>query len=366
MNNTADKGTILIVDDVPTNLKLLMNFLCELKFSVRIAQDGEDALEQVAYEKPDLILLDILMPPGIDGFETCRRLKANEDNRDIPVIFMTALSETIDKIKGFEIGAVDYITKPFQQEEVLARITAHLTIKRQQQLLQQQNSELEAFAHTVAHDLKNSLGVLIGFSSMLSKYLNYSVDSKAYEFLVKIQQTSRKMANIIDALLLLASARSQEVEMKPLNMSEIVTNVQQRLTKMIDEYQAEIIAPTFWPMAQGYAPWVEEIWANYISNALKYGGNIPRIELGATPDENGYIHFWVSDNGQGLTEKEQKNLFIPFTRINKIGVEGHGLGLSIVQRIVEKCGGQVGVKSKIGQGSTFYFSLKKAGKNPAS
>jgi signal transduction histidine kinase len=360
MKNTTDKGIILIVDDVPNNLKLLMSFLSESKFSVRIAQDGQDALEQVAYEKPDLILLDIMMPPGIDGFETCRRLKANEDSRDIPVIFMTALSETIDKIKGFEVGAVDYITKPFEQEEVLARITAHLTIIKQQQQLQQQNSELEAFAHTVAHDLKNPLGIIIGFSNIMIQTLASSIDSKYYQYLVKIQRTSRKMANIIDALLLLASARSQEVEMKPLNMSEIVTNVQQRLSQMIDEYQAKIIVPTSWPVAQAYAPWIEEIWINYISNALKYGGKPPRIELGVTADDNGYIHFWVQDNGQGMTEEEQKNLFIPFTRINKIGVEGHGLGLSIVQRIVEKCGGEVHVESKINQGSIFYFSLISA------
>jgi signal transduction histidine kinase len=359
MKKPTDKGTILIVDDVPTNLKLLMSFLSDLNFVVRVAQDGQDALEQVAYEKPDLILLDIMMPPGIDGFETCRRLKANEDSRDIPVIFMTALSETTDKIKGFEIGAVDYITKPFQQEEVLARINAHLTIKKQQELLQQQNSELEAFAHTVAHDLKNPLGIIIGFSNLVNKALVSSIDSKHYQYLVKIQKTSRKMANIIDALLLLASARSQTVEMKPLNMSQIVTNVQQRLTQMIDEYQAEIITPTSWPVAQAYAPWIEEVWVNYLSNALKYGGKPPRIELGANPDpdEEGYINFWVRDNGKGLTDEEQENLFIPFTRINQISVEGHGLGLSIVQRIIEKCGGQVRVKSKIGQGSTFYFSL---------
>ncbi len=360
MNKRANKGTILIVDDVPNNLRLLMNFLHDLNFVVRIAQNGEEALEQVAYEKPDIILLDIMMPPGIDGFETCRRLKANEDSSDIPVIFMTALSETINKVKGFEVGAVDYITKPFQQEEVLARITAHLTIKKQQELLEQQNGELEAFAHTVAHDLKNPLGVILGFSNLVTRDLACSnnKDSKAYKYSKKIQQTSRKMANIIDALLLLSSARSQEIQMKPVNMSEIITNVQQRLKQMIKEYQAEIVTPTIWPIALGYAPWIEEIWVNYISNALKYGGKPPLIELGASPDEEGYIKFWVSDNGKGLTEEEQKKLFIPFSRINQISIEGHGLGLSIVQRIVEKCAGEVGVESKIDQGSIFYFSLE--------
>jgi len=130
MTNT-DKGTILIVDDVPTNLKVLFTYLGELGFNICVAENGEDALEQMPYAEPELILLDVMMP-GIDGFETCRRLKANEETRDIPVIFMTALSETVDKVKGFKLGAVDYITKPIQSEEVLVRITAHLTLRRQQ------------------------------------------------------------------------------------------------------------------------------------------------------------------------------------------------------------------------------------------
>ena len=358
-----NKGTILIVDDVPTNLKVLFTYLRSQGFNVCVAGDGEDALEQIPYAKPDLILLDVIMP-GIDGLETCRLLKINEETRDIPVIFMTALSETVDKVTGFGIGAVDYITKPLQQEEVLARVTAHLTLRKQQktlekqkQELQQQNRELEAFAHTVAHDLKNPLNAIRGGSSILIDHFAPQIDPEVLEYLQYMDTASEKMANIIDALLLLASTRCQEVQMDTLNMSEIITGVRQRLERMIEEYQASMITPTTWLTAQGYAPWIEEVWINYVSNALKYGGKPPRLELGATPSGSDYICFWVRDNGNGLTEEEQSHLFVPFTRINQARIEGHGLGLSIVQRIVEKCGGEVGVKSQVGYGSEFYFTL---------
>lgn len=360
-----DKDTLLIVDDVPTNLGILFSYLREFGFNVCVAENGEDALEQIPYTEPELILLDVMMP-GIDGFETCRRLKANAETRDIPIIFMTALSDTVDKVKGFEIGAVDYITKPVQQEEVLARITAHLTLRKQQKILekqklelQQQNSELEAFAHTVAHDLKNPVNAIKGYSSLIIEDLESSIAEPELllEDLQKIEQAGKKMVNIIDAILLLASARSQEVHMEALNMAEIVTGVQQRLAHTITEYQGEIITPKTWPTAQGYAPWIEEVWTNYLSNGLKYGGKPPYLKLDASPDKNGYIRFWLHDNGRGLTVSEQSRLFVPFTRINQTRVEGHGLGLSIVQRIVEKCGGRVGIESQVGQGSTFYFTL---------
>ena len=141
MENSAG-GVILIVDDTPTNLGMLCDFLTDSGFEVLVAIDGESAIEQAVYAQPNLILLDVLMP-GIDGFETCRRLKANHSTQDIPVIFMTALGETVDKVRGFQVGAVDYVTKPIQPEEVLARITNHLTIQNLQNQLQKQNLQLQ-------------------------------------------------------------------------------------------------------------------------------------------------------------------------------------------------------------------------------
>ncbi len=359
-----DKGTLLIVDDFPANLSILFSYLRGFGFHVNIAESGEDALEEILYSKPDIILLDVMMP-GIDGYETCRRLKANQETCDIPVIFMTALSDTADKLKGFKMGAVDYITKPVQQEELLARITTHLTLSRLQKTLekqrlelQQQNNELEAFAHTVAHDLKNPFSSIFSLCDILQENFTSMPNKENLEIIDTIQQLSHKSINIIDSLLLLASARNQEVRMEPIStMGNIINQVRERLAPMIKEYQGEIMTPTTWPTtALGYPPWIEEVWMNYISNGLKYGGKSPRLELGATA-ENGYFRFWIRDNGQGLTEEEQSHLFIPFSRMSQVGIEGHGLGLSIVQRIIEKCGGQVGVESQVGQGSTFYFTL---------
>ncbi len=354
-------NTLLLVDDVPTNLKVLFGYLKSCNFKVRIARDGEDALNQVALAKPDLILLDVMMPK-MDGFETCRRLKANEATKDIPVIFMTALTETVDKVKGFDAGAVDYVTKPIQQEEVLARINSHLMLRELQKTLQQknddfkqQNQELESFAHTVAHDLKNPINAIINYTEMLKE--DFELDSEVFELLEKIEQAGHKMTDIIGSLLLLASSRKQTVDMQVISMSDVAYQVQQRLAHMCEEFGATIHFPESWHQAVGYAPWIEEVWTNYISNALKYGGRPPLVELGSTDLDDGYIKFWVKDNGDGLDEEEQSHLFVPFTRISQVRVEGHGLGLSIVQRIVERCDGKVGVDSKKGSGCVFYFTL---------
>jgi len=151
-------------------------------------------------------------------------------------------------------------------------------------------------------------------------------------------------------------------------MNQIVTEAQTRLNDLIKEHKAEIVAPQEWPQALGYASWVEEVWVNYISNAVKYGGHkaegiMPRVELGATPLSNGQIRFWARDNGAGMTEKEKNSLFTQFTRLEKVKAKGHGLGLSIVRRIMDKLGGQVGVESQVGQGSVFSFTLPAVSAN---
>jgi two-component system sensor histidine kinase/response regulator len=175
------QGIVLLVDDTPTNLGVLFDSLQGSGFKLLAAQDGESAIAQVGHLKPDVILLDVMMP-GIDGFETCRRLKENPETRDIPVIFMTALTDTVDKVRGFTVGAVDYITKPFQPEEVLARIRAHVAVQRLQQQLREQNQKLQReieqrsqaeyslriLLNAVAHDLKNPVtGILMVLKNLL-------------------------------------------------------------------------------------------------------------------------------------------------------------------------------------------------------
>jgi len=352
----------------------LLDFLTQTGFKVLVAKEGKAALKKAEYAHPDLILLDVMMP-GMDGFEVCRILKSQESTQDIPVVFMTALSDTVDKVKGFSLGAVDYITKPIQHEEALARVTTHLKIRRLQQQLEEEikvrneyaaelekrNMELTAFSRTVAHDLKNPLNGIMGLSEQLlikcSRGCLPSDDLKIY--LQMIADSGQKMVDIINALLLLARASQQDnVKTQALDMSHIVTQVvEKRLTDMFQEFQGEIHLADSWPTAKGYAPWVEEVWANYLSNGLKYGGRPPHLTVGADTQNDGIIRFWVRDNGPGLTTDAQAKLFTPFTRLHKDRAEGHGLGLSIVQQIIEKLGGKAGVESTVGQGSVFYFTL---------
>lgn len=347
---------ILIIDDNVTNLKVAIEHLEGQNVQVSIARNGKTGLERAAYAQPDLILLDVQMP-GIDGFETCRRLKANEETKDIPVIFMTALNDVESKLRAFEAGGVDYVTKPIQAEEVWARVKTHLTIHTMQKEMAEQIVELDAFARTVAHDLKNPLGRIISGLDLLQDLAAANLDESTMQILQISVEGGLQMSNIIDELLLLASVRQSEVPTQPVTMADVVSNVQNRLAHMIEAYQAEIVLPQTWLTAMGYAPWLEEVWANYLSNGLKYGGHPPKLQLGSKRLSNGMISFSVQDNGAGLSEAEQAQLFGEFSRVHTGSIDGHGLGLSIVRRIVTRLGGRVGVKSKMGEGSLFYFTL---------
>jgi len=234
-------------------------------------------------------------------------------------------------------------------------------IARQDALIE----ELDAFAHTVAHDLKNPLTLILGHMLLLEEHEDRLPPEVRRESIRTVARSAHKMQNIIDELLLLANVRKGQVEAVPLAMDKIVQEALQRLTYLIDESHAQITLPSQWPRARGYAPWVEEVWTNYLSNALRYGGyggTPPRIELGAEPLASGQVRFWVRDYGPGLSPAEQAQLFREFTRLGQARVQGHGLGLSIVRRIVEKLGGTVGVESEgvPDRGSIFYFTLPAA------
>lgn len=223
--------------------------------------------------------------------------------------------------------------------------------------------ELEAYAHTVAHDLKNPLSIILGFSALLEHDLTGTLDDEQAHCLHTITTTAQKMSCIIDELLLMASVRDMnEVPLETLDMGTIVANAHDRLNHQIETHQATVILPDVWPGATGYAPWVEEIWTNYISNALKYGGTPPRLEFGAHIEtESGMVCYWLQDNGPGLTLAEQQRLFTEFARLDRARANGHGLGLSIVQRIAERLNGEVGLESELNRGSRFYVKLPANG-----
>ena len=225
--------------------------------------------------------------------------------------------------------------------------------------MERQREELDAYAHTVAHDLKAPLQSIMIYAHLLD-HDDLLSDEERRDCAEGVIRTGLQMARIIDELLLLAAIRQREVDLEPVEMAPVVAGVLQRLGLQIEKSRATISLPDAWPVALGHAPWVQEVWMNYLGNALKYGGKPPRMELGAAPHPDGMVRFWVKDNGRGLTREERERLFIPHTRLDTTTSEGHGLGLSIVRRIVEKLGGCVGVDSARGEGSTFFFTLPAA------
>ena len=224
--------------------------------------------------------------------------------------------------------------------------------------LQAQNSELDAFAHTVAHDLKGPLSMILGFADMLEDGTDFMSPAEISQTCSTIARNAIKMDSIIKEILLLSGVRKKDVEFRPIAMGDVVQEALNRITHLTAQSDATFTVPRQWPMAMGHAPWVEEIWANYLSNAVKYGGTPPVVELGYEEVDD-VVWFWVRDNGKGLSAEEKEKLFIPFTRLEQVRAKGHGLGLSIVHRIVNKLGGETAIESELGKGSTFKFCLPR-------
>ncbi len=348
-----------------TTVDSLNQFVCLLDFHGRIIRANRtverweliNVLDVRGRTLQDLLNLEIDWPNVRDklaqGESIIFETNDSNINRYLYVQIRPISSQTTRRqltLTSFAAVVVQDITRRKEAEEAL---------RRHAEELQARNEELDAFAHTVAHDLQSPLGLMIGFAGALNKHYDIMAMDEIMLYLEKIMETGTKMSKIIQELLMLASLRQEEVELQPIDMRDLVQESQIRLSAMIEERQAEIIVPEEWPIALGYAPWVEEVWVNYISNGLKYGGNPPRLELGAAAAEGDMVRFWVSDNGPGLTPEEQNLLFKPFRRLGKERVKGHGLGLSIVQRIIEKLGGYAYVESEgiEGRGSVFGFTL---------
>jgi signal transduction histidine kinase len=239
--------------------------------------------------------------------------------------------------------------------------------KRSEQERERLIADLNAYAHSVAHDLKNPVGVIIGFADMLERDLDNFSREEIADLVRAIMRSGHKLIDIIDDLLLFAQVQNAEVEVRQLDMGVVVAEAIFRLSHLKTQYHAEIRLPDAWPTALGCAQWVEEVWVNYLSNALKYGGRPPQIQIGSELQPDGYVRCWVRDNGDGIPRETCAQLFTPFTRFAPTRAAGHGLGLSIAQRVIERLGGRVGVESEgvPGAGSLFYFTLPAADPLPA-
>ncbi len=255
-----------------------------------------------------------------------------------------------------------YRLKNEELEAEISRRQAAETALRQRTLeLEAQNAELDAFAHTVAHDLKSPLAILLGLTGDADVLLPLLSPDETEQSWQMISHSARKLTNIVDELLLLSSVRGQAITLQPVAMADVVHEALSRVTHHLNQYQGKVITPPHWPTPLGHAPWIEEVWINYLSNAIKYGGTPPLVTLGSELLPDGQARFWVQDNGEGLSPEQFERLFIPFERLHQVHTKGHGLGLSIVRRIIEKLGGRVGAEpNQETQGSTFYFTLPLA------
>ncbi len=368
-------ATILLVDDEPTGLGVLFNYFTELGLTVRVAQSGEGALELIKENTPDIILLDILMP-GIDGFEVCRRLKENDDTRDIPVIFMSALTDTVDKVKGFEAGGVDYITKPLQHEELLARVNTHLTIRNLQQQLQAQNVRLDRqneqlkelnankdkFFSIIAHDLQSPLSSLRTITQCAAEHLESDNLEKLKE-IIELQQTSTdKLFKLLENLLTWSRIQRGMIEYRPQpieigtivarNIALFALNAAHKQITLRNSIQEEMTAYADYQM-------VDTIVRNLIANALKFTDAHGTVTVSATQKAHD-IAVSVSDTGIGIEKKHLPKLFridVKYKRLGTAHEQGTGLGLILCKEFVERNGGRIWVESEVGKGSRFTVSL---------
>ncbi|VXD21789.1 response regulator [Planktothrix paucivesiculata] len=368
------QGHILIVDDTPDNLRLLSKTLSEQGYEVQCAINGNLALMAVKHEPPDLILLDIKMPE-MDGYEVCKRLKNQAETAEIPVIFLSALDDVFDKVKAFNVGGADYITKPFQVEEVFARIENQLTICRlQQQLqtknikleqlnqeLQRSNRELEEFAYIVSHDLQQPLQTITGFAELLLALKSeINLEEEAEEYVTPILEEGIRMQELIQNLLEYSRVGTKKRHFEITNCQEILRKSLGHLHSAIEESCAIITHETL-PTLRADRIQLGQLFQNLIGNGIKYQRpNIqPKIVISVQEKPEEWL-FRVEDNGIGIKPENFDRIFQVFQRLHTYqDYPGSGVGLAICKKIVERHQGKIWLESEWGIGTTFHFTLPK-------
>ena len=418
--NSPEAGLILIVDDTPTNIDVIREALEDQGFEVAIAISGERALQQVAQEIPDLILLDVMMP-GIDGFETCQRLKSLPLIQNVPVIFMTALSDTDNKVKALELGAVDYVTKPFEAQEVLARVRTHFKLHRLTQTLEQevnkkvselqsiqmqlvQSEKMSALGNLVAgvaHEINNPIGFLNSSINNANDYVQDLLDYIALyqqhhpqaaspvqekaeaidlEFLTEdlpkllnsMQGAGDRITGISASLRTFSRADTEHKVRANLHEGLDSTLLILKYRLKANEFRPEIEVIKNYgnlPEIDCFPGQLNQVFMNIIANAIDIFDEMAQTlsfqELVVHPQQltictaisKNHVEISIQDNGKGMTEEIKAKIFDHLFTTKAVG-KGTGLGLAIARQIVvEKHGGSLTVQSELGQGTQFCIRL---------
>jgi light-regulated signal transduction histidine kinase (bacteriophytochrome) len=366
------KTDILIVDDTPDNLRVLSAVLEQQGGSVRKALNGRVALNSCEKQLPDLILLDIRMPE-MDGYEVCRCLKSTPQTADIPVIFISALDRAFNKVQAFQEGGADYITKPFQAEEVMARIAYQLTIQQQQQQLAVQNAklqqlnaelkrsneDLEAFACVAAHDLTSPLQTIVSTADLVEYHYQECLGSQGETYMENIIQSALRMKQMMDSLLAYSKVGVDRPSFKPTPCETTLEAALANLQEQIVTSGATIIHSEL-PIVMADSPQLICLFQNLISNAIKFckPENLPVIHIFAQDFSGNQWRIQIQDNGIGIAPENFDRLFQMFQRLNRNNPSpGSGIGMALCKKIVERHGGQIWVESQVGVGTSFYFTL---------
>jgi two-component system sensor histidine kinase/response regulator len=365
MSESTHNASILVVDDTVVNLRLLSSLLGEQGYDVRPVTSGRLALQAARHDPPELILLDITMPE-MSGFETCERLKESEELKDIPVIFLTALSETADKVKAFNVGGADYITKPFQIEEVLARVRVHLALRRAQVELKKNYERLRSLeqlrddlVHMVVHDMRSPLTVLKAHLYFLEKGPD-ALDSEAAEDVRAAARAAGVITRMANDLLDVSRLEDGKLPLdpRPHDLVGIAAKIRSDLaawdpSRAIDLEAADPVEVT----CDGGI--VHRVLENLVNNALKYTPDGSRILISIKALE-GRARIAVLDEGPGVPDHAKQTIFEKFGTVNARRDKTHhsaGLGLAFCKLAVDAHGGAIGVDDRMPNGSVFWFDL---------
>jgi signal transduction histidine kinase len=371
MNNPAN---ILLVDDTPSNLDVLTAMLKEQGYRVRPAINGELALEAVKAAPPDLILLDINLP-RMNGYEVCARLKADDGAKDIPVIFISALNDIDAIVKAFEVGGVDYITKPFKLREVLARVATHLMLVQQRRQIEDRyvrdmkhfealSKMKEQFVQSATHDLKNPLSIIMGYAALLDGMTLQEFEQFGKEYVEGITSGAKRIQSLIADMLDLAQLQTgANVSLRPTDLASF----------MKDALRGADINANQKGIALVYAPPKESVNMlvdpklmlrvidNLVTNAIKYTPDGGRVDI-FTDIYDDSVGIRVRDTGFGIPKKDIPHIFDAFYRVRgeqNSKISGTGLGLAIVRTIVDQHGGVIEVESELAQGSMFSVFVRR-------
>jgi two-component system, sensor histidine kinase and response regulator len=362
MHPPPRKSRILVVDDVVKNLQVVGSVLRNQGYEIMPAPGGVDALRMVKAQLPDLILLDLMMPE-IDGLEVCRRLKADTATAGIPVVFLTASNEMEHLVRGFEAGAVDYVTKPFNPPELLARVRTHLELKLARERLREMNDEKNEFMGMAAHDLRNPLSAIRGYAEMVVEDAEASNHAAIAENGLLIRDAAIRMAEMVQSLLDANRIERGDltINLMPADLAAVASAVvRSHRPRAAAKKQTIHIAAESEPALGLMDPAVmTQVLDNLVSNAVKYSP--PGLEIFvATRIAGASVRAEVRDQGPGLNEADRRKLFGKFARLSAKptgGEQATGLGLSIVKRMVDAMNGRIGCDSEPGRGAVFWVEL---------